>query len=166
MSDEHSLKHIVATDAADWHYDIPDGYFDNIDGACEPWWQFFLRLNFHVLFSYLLTIVDLLEEYKDHELVKEVFNLLSKVRLTLFEVRQGPFFCEAVCLTLLLLKMHSRATWRTTLRKLRPKYISLSKLLWQNVRKSPIVAVWNVKRGPLSWRALCRSWWVPYGSSA
>lgn len=88
MSDEHSLKHIVATDAADWHYDIPDGYFDNIDGACDAGLQFFLLLNFQVPFSDHPPGVDLLEEYKDHELVKEVFNLLSKVRENLIEGRQ------------------------------------------------------------------------------
>ena len=32
MAAEHGLDSIVATNIEDWHYEIPDGYFDNIEG--------------------------------------------------------------------------------------------------------------------------------------
>jgi hypothetical protein len=32
MSGEIDFDHLVATDASEWHYEIPDGYFDNIGG--------------------------------------------------------------------------------------------------------------------------------------
>lgn len=33
MAGQIDYANIVATDASDWHYDIPDGYFDNIGGT-------------------------------------------------------------------------------------------------------------------------------------
>ena len=36
MAAEHGLDSIVATNIEDWHYEIPDGYFDNIEGM-EGW---------------------------------------------------------------------------------------------------------------------------------
>lgn len=33
MDHSASLDHIVATEEDAWHYDIPDGYFDNIGGT-------------------------------------------------------------------------------------------------------------------------------------
>lgn len=30
---DHGLDSIVATNIEDWHYEIPEGYFDNIGGT-------------------------------------------------------------------------------------------------------------------------------------
>lgn len=32
MSIEEDFRHITINENDDWHYDIPDGYFDNIGG--------------------------------------------------------------------------------------------------------------------------------------
>lgn len=45
MATDHGLGDIVATNIEDWYYDIPDGYFDNIEGTPHFWTFCFLALQ-------------------------------------------------------------------------------------------------------------------------
>lgn len=81
MAADHGLDSIVATNVEDWHYEIPDGYFDNIEGT-KAGIATFIRSPFSVPpIADSLFALELMKEYQDHELVKEAFNILSKVRL-------------------------------------------------------------------------------------